>query len=595
MVSPVRRMWQGMSAQRKELALAAFTGFLASASAVALLGTSGWLISKAAEMPPVLDLSVAAVLVRTFALGRAAFRYVERLLGHDAAFRGLSSLRVQIFERLERLAPVGLQRFARGDVLSRLVGDVDAALDLPLRIVLPWVQTVLVVIGTVAFVIWLAPSSGVLMAVIAVFGVTVAPWAVGALASRAERRIAPTKARMSAAVVSALDATADLTAFDRTGDAAGHVATIDNEVTALTRRSAGALGIGSALTVAMQGAAVVGSLALAIPRVTSGELAPVWLAVAALLPLALFEVIGTLPSSALALERLRGSANRIAELEEQPDPVPEPLHPVALTAGFTGLQLTSASASWTGAQPSLDDISLQVAPGERVAIVGPSGAGKSTLVSVLCAFLGYSGSYRLNDTEVSMAAGDDVRQRIGVLAQRAHIFDTTIGENVRLGRPTVTEDDIWMALEQAQLADAVRAMPQGLDTQVGSFGTSISGGEAQRLALARFLVDPKPVLILDEPTEHLDGRTARALASTLRGIGNHFTCIEVTHRLLTLEPDDRVIVLEAGRIVADDRAAVLAERPGWFAERLSVERLEADMANLIEQLPVGVGVARNRS
>lgn len=595
MVSPIRRMWTGMGDQRRELTLAAFTGLLASASAVALLGTSAWLISMASTMPPVLDLSVAAVCVRAFALGRAVFRYAERLLGHDAAFRGLTSLRVEIFERLERLAPVGLQRFARGDVLTRLVGDVDAALDLPLRIVLPWVQTVLVAIGTVAYIAWLVPNSGLLVGVVALFGVTIAPWAVGALASRAERSIAPAKADMSAAVVSALEATADLSAFDRVADATAHVATIDDRVTALTRRSAAALGIGSMVTVALQGMAVVGSLALTIPRVTSGELQPVWLAVAALLPLALFEVIGTLPSSALALQRLRGSAQRIAELEALPDPVPEPSAPVAVPAGFEGLTLRAVSASWTGGPRSLDSISLAVAPGDRVAVVGPSGAGKSTLVSVLSAFLGYEGSYSLNGVEVSTATGDDIRQHIGVLAQRAHVFDTTIAENVGLGRPDVTEDRIWAALEQAQLADAVRAMSDGLQTQVGSFGTSISGGEAQRLALARFLVDPKPVLILDEPTEHLDGRTARALTDTIRAITRDLTCIEVTHRLTTLAAEDRVVVLDAGRIVATGTVAELADQPGWFAERLAAERLEADMADLIDRLPVGVGVRRDRS
>ena len=362
----------------------------------------------------------------------------------------------------------------------------------------------------------------------------------------------------------------------------------------MARRSAAALGIGGGVTVVLQGSAVLAALALAIPRVTAGELAPVWLAVVALVPLALFEVIGALPASALALQRLRGSAQRVAELDDLPDPVPVPTAPVALPAGFDSLRLVDLAASWDAGREVLSGVSLEVRAGERVALVGPSGSGKSTLVSVLCGFLGYQGAFTVNGVEVSSVDGDDLRHRIGVLSQRAHVFDTTIAENVRLGRPEVSEAQVWDALERAQFAAAVRAMPTGLDTEVGTFGTWLSGGEAQRLALARFLVSPPQVLIVDEPTEHLDARTAAALGDTLRQVTAGLTVIEVTHRLRTLQPDDRVLVMDAGRIVADERAGELAERPGWFAERLRVERQEADLAALIASLPVGTAVARPR-
>ncbi len=595
MVSPVRRMWRGMAEQRGELVLAGLAGLLASTAVVALLGTSAWLISRAAEAPPVLTLTVAAVMVRAFALGRAVFRYLERILGHDAAFRGLTSLRVTVFDRMERLAPVGLARFARGDMLTRLVGDVDAALDLPLRIVLPWVQAAIVAAGAVAFCLWLVPGAGALIAVVALLGLTLVPWAVGALAARAERRIAPAKAELSAAVVASLESTADLVAYDRVAAATAHVSGLDRTLTALSRRSAAALGVGGGVTVALQGIAVVGALVLAIPSVTSGRLAPVWLAVIALLPLALFEVIGTLPASALALQRLRGSAERVAALELAPDPVPEPLHPRAVPSGFAGLELRGVSAGWLGERTVLHDVHLRVEPGEHVAIVGPSGAGKSTLVAVLCGFLAYQGSYALNGVEAAEADGDALREVIGVLAQQAHVFDTTIVENIRLGRREVTDERAWQALEQAQFADAVRAMPRGLDTAVGAFGTAISGGEGQRLALARFLVDPRPVLILDEPTEHLDPRTAASLAATLEQASAGLTRIEVTHRLRTLPDDIRVVVLVDGRIAADGRVGELARQPGWFADRLADEQREHDLLALIDRLPVGRGVSRDEA
>ena len=592
MVSPVRRMWRGMADQRRELTLAGFTGTLASAAAVALLGVSGWLISTAATLPPVLTLTVASVLVRTFALSRAVFRYGERILGHDAAFRGLTSLRVAVFERMVRLAPVGLARFARGDMLNRLVADVDAALDLPLRVVLPWVQAGVVAALTVAFCAWLVPGAGVAIGIVAVVGVVMAPWLVGLLAARAERRIAPAKAELTSAVVASLDAVPDLVAFDRADEATRVMAQMDEQVTTLTRRSAAALGLGGGVTVTLQGSAVVAALALSIPAVLDGRIEGVWLTVIALLPLALFEIVGTLPGSMLALQRLRGSADRIADLEDAPDPVPVPTAPVAVPVDFTGLALRRISAGWDADRPVLQDIDLEVLPGSRIAVVGPSGSGKSTLVAVLCGFLHYRGSYRLNGVEVSDALGDEVRSQIGVLSQQAHIFDTSIEENVRLGRPAVTVEAVWDALEQAELGASVRAMPAGIATEVGSFGTAISGGEAQRLALARFLVDPRPVLVLDEPTEHLDATTAAALGRTLRTITAALTTIEITHRVSTLEPNDRVIVLDAGRIVADGTARELADGEGWFAQRLREERHEADLAQLIASLPIGQGVRR---
>lgn len=593
MVSPVRRMWRVMAAERRELVVAALVGTLASLCAVALLGTSAWLISRASQQPPVLYLSVAAVMVRAFALGRAVFRYGERMLGHDAAFRGLTSLRVAVFERMTRLAPVGLAGANRGDLLTRLMGDVDAALDLPVRVVLPWVQASAVSLAVVAFTGWLDPSAGIVVAVVAAIGLLIAPWVVGALAARAEQRMAPAKAVLSGAVVASVQSVADLVVYDRAAQATASIAGCDAQVTTLARRSAAALGFGGVVTVALQGAAVVGSLAVAIPRVIDGTLEPVWLAAVALVPLALFEVIGTLPSSALALQRLRGSAARIAELDDIPDPVHEPTHPVPLASGFTELRLQGVSAGWSDGLPVLHDIDLQLSAGERITVVGPSGAGKSTLVAVLCGFLDYRGSVLLNGIEMRTASGDAVRSIIGVLAQRAHVFDTTIRENVSLGR-ACSDDDIWAALDAAAFGDAVRTMPRRLDTAVGTFGTRISGGEAQRLALARLLVDPRQVLVLDEPTEHLDQSTGRALVRTLREVQEQRATIEITHRLRDIGPGDRVVVLQAGRVAADGTASELASRPGWFADRLADERDEDELAHLVASLPLGRGVPRSR-
>ncbi|MDI1289303.1 MAG: thiol reductant ABC exporter subunit CydC [bacterium] len=589
----MRVLARGMADQRRELAVAGLLGAIASASAVALLGASGWLISRAAEMPPVLLLGVAAVLVRTFALSRAVFRYAERLVGHDAAFRGLTGLRVTVYEHLERLAPAGLAAFGRGDLLSRLVADVDAALDLPLRVILPWAQAILVSAATVLFLAFLLPGAGLVVGLLAVCALAVIPWIVARAASSAEARLAPARADVAAAVVQVLDATADIAAFGAASSASSHVRDLDDRLTRLNSRESFALGLGGGLTILVQGVAVSASLGLGVVAVSSGRLEPVWLAVAALLPLALFDVLGGLPSSALAYQRLRGSAKRLAEVELASAPIIDPMDPVALPARFEGVELHEVSASWPTAaagSSTLRGVSLRVARGERVGIVGPSGAGKSTLAAVMMGFLPYDGIVTVSGVDARGVAGDDLRDSIGLLSQQAHMFDTTIADNVRLGNPSASDDEVADALATAQLTAWIDTLPNGTDTQVGVAGIAVSGGERQRLALARLLLARRPFVILDEPTEHLDAATAAALAVTLADALRGSTVLIVTHRLADLVDVDRIIELQDGAVTATGSHEELFRAGGWYAQQWHVESDRRQMATLLDGLPVGVAV-----
>lgn len=599
----MKQMWHAMSLQRGRLAAAAFFGVIAAASTVALLGTSGWLISYAAELPPVLSLSVAAVMVRSFALSRSVFRYLERLVGHDAAFRGLTELRVTIYERLERLAPVGLLRFGRGDLLARLVADVDAALDLPLRVVLPWVQASVVSVATVAFLAWLVPGAGLALGIVLVIGLVVVPWIVAGIAARTERRLAPTRGALSASVVSSLDGAADLLAFDAVDAALADIGRRDAELTRLARRESAGLGLGVGLSTALQGAAVVASLAAAIPAVVDGRIGPAWLAVAALLPLAAYDIVATLPTSALAYQRVRGSAARINEVLDAPEPVHDPHDASPMPRPPLPLRCRGVEASWPGGSAEasavgrpgeavLRGVDLDIAAGERVAVVGPSGAGKSTLAMVVLRFLDYSGSVQLDDRQLRDLDGDAVREEVVLLTQDAHIFDTTVRENLHLGNRRATDDDLRAVLTRVGLAGWLTHLPRGLDTDLGPYGASISGGERQRLALARLLLAERRLLVLDEPTEHLDPVAADSLTDDLLAVTAGRSTLLITHRLRGLDQVDRIVVLIAGQVRAAGTHAELVAQGGWYAQRWQAEQERGDLGELIGIIPAGSALVR---
>jgi thiol reductant ABC exporter CydC subunit len=588
----MRALWNDVASQRREIWLAAFLGFLASASAVALLGTSGWLIARAAEMPPVLTLTVAAVMVRTFALGRGLMRYLERLVGHDAAFRGLTTLRVRVYRSLESITPLGLSRFTRGDLLARLGADVDTALDLPLRVVLPWVQAGIVALATSAFVAWLLPQAGIALAILAGAAVLVWPWIVGRIVRRAEGAIAPARGALIESVVAVVDAASVLTAFGARRPATTALAVRDAQLTRAETKEAGALGVGAAVGMILQGLAVTGAIAVTVPRVVAGDIAPVWLAVIALLPLALFDVLTTVPTAAIARERVRGSAQRLEAIADAAEPVAvEPRVADVVDETFSSLVVESVNARWPGASDqALTDVTLQLRAGERILIMGPSGSGKSTLAAVIMGFLPYQGSARVNGQEISDIGSDAVCRTVGLLSQHAHVFDTSVEENVRLGRVDASLEEIWSALERAQLADWVRSLPEGIDSRVGAFGARMSGGERQRLAVARLLLADRSALVLDEPTEHLDRETSLDIEETIARETRGAAAIIISHQVV--EGVDRIIEMREGRIVAQGSHDELMALDGWYAQQVRRQREGQRMVDVMGQLPVGVAVAR---
>jgi ABC-type multidrug transport system fused ATPase/permease subunit len=291
-----------------------------------------------------------------------------------------------------------------------------------------------------------------------------------------------------------------------------------------------------------------------------------------LVPLAAVEVVAVLAQAPQDLRRVRGSAKRVVDVFDRPAPAHEPRAPAALPAPPYTLRVEGLRVHWPGAStPALDGLDLELTPGRRVAVVGPSGSGKSTLVAVLLRFLDpTAGRITLNGVDLRNLAGDDVRRVLGLCAQDAHLFDTTVRENVLLARRSATPGEVRAALAGARLLDWVDGLPDGSITAVGEHGCRVSGGQRQRIALARTLLAARPVLLLDEPTEHLDLATADALAAEL--VRAACTTLVVTHRLATLADVDEIVVLDAGRAVERGTHAGLLAAGGAYRRMWELER-----------------------
>lgn len=545
-MTPLLRVVRLAGPVRGRLALAILAGVGAAAAAVGLTATSAWLISRAAEHPPVLYLMVAIVAVRAFGVGRGALRYAERLASHDAAFRILAELRADAYRRLERLAPTGLSEYRSGDLLSRLVADIDGLADVWLRVLLPYAVAGIVGGGAVLLVAALVPAAGAGLAVTLLIVAAGAPLAAGLVARRAERRIAPARGHLATAAVELLRGAPELVVAGAAERRLADLAQLDGRVREAEARSAAGSGVGAGVTSLAGGVAVWFALASGIVAVRVGSLGGVALAVVVLTPIAVHELVAGLAPAAQQLPRLGVAAARVAEVLDRRDPVTEPARPAALPAGPYGLRIRGLRARYLADGPDiLGGVDLDLRAGERALVSGPSGAGKSTLAAVLLRFLDPSGgTIELvgsdGSMEITHLAGDDVRRIVGLCAQDAHVFDTTIAENVRLARPAATDEELWSALRAARLADWVESLPDGLETSVGEHGARLSGGQRQRLGLARALLADWPVIIFDEPTEHLDESAAVQLTVDLLAAAAGRTAIFITHRpelMAALAPD----------------------------------------------------------
>ena len=558
-MTTVRRLFGLMAAHRRWIAIGALLGFLAVGSNVALMAMSAYLISKAALVSNVAEVALAITAVRVLAIARAAFRYLERYVTHRATFAILADLRVWFFASIEPLAPARLSGRRSGDLLARIVADIETLEDFYVRVIVPPVVAVLVTAVASLLLGIFDPVLG--FALLAFLGFTgiILPLVSRWLSRRPAMALVATRAELSATLVDEISGIADLVALDRAADHRERVL----ELGLATDRAMAELAVvragGAALAATFASLAAVTVLAIGVQLVGAGRLEGVYLALVPLVALASFEVIGPLAQAFQLQDANEAAARRLFDLTDASPEVVDPpttTGPGPIPDGH-GIEFRDVRFRYAPDEPAaLDGCSFALDSGASLAIVGPSGAGKSTLVNLLLRFWDPAeGEILIGGHDIRGYRADDVRRMLGVVAQDVHLFNATIRDNLAVADPDVTDERIVEACRLAQVHETIMALPSGYETRVGENGLLLSGGERQRLAIARAIIKDAPILILDEATANLDVETERDLMASLESFIIGRTTLVISHRAGVAEGMDRTVTMVAGRALAPSSRA----------------------------------------
>lgn len=524
--APLRRAERALAIPPARLLAAVLAAVATLGSAFALAAVSAYLVTRAWTMPPVLDLTVAVVMVRALGVSRGVFRWLERMLTHDVALRGVVSLRTSLFTALASRTDDALTRLRRGELLSRLGDDAQELGDHVIKAIVPaLVAAVMLVVVLATFAPLSLPATAAMALSLLVASIA-APWFAHRAAMLTEQAVLTTRGDVTARSLEILDDATSLRVEGRLDPALARLAAAQSAHDAAIDRAARPAALAAAAVPASMVLAVTGSLLAAGAAWTAGDLSAGQIGVLLLLPLSSFEAATALPAAATQHARSRAAAERLDALIGEGDgSAPVPAERPA-TANLTARDLT---AGWSPDAPCVRGLDLDLAPGSRLAVVGPSGSGKSTLLATLAGLLAPLGG------EVSTDAAS-LREAVTMFAEDGHVFATTLRENLRVVRGDLTDEEALAALSAVGLDDWLATLPHGLGTMLGPDGTTVSGGERRRLLLARAVVRRGPVLLLDEPTEHLDSARGDALLTALLTPGDESlvpassTVVVVTHR-----------------------------------------------------------------
>lgn len=535
--------------------LSMLVSLVATLANVGLMAVSGWFITAmaAAGLTGVaMNYFTPAAIIRGLAILRTGGRYIDRVVGHEATLRLLADTRAHLFGRMVPLAPAALDDLRSGDLLARLKADIDRLELTFLRLLSP-LAVALLTLTAVGLVLFLrdGPLSAGVLAVLIGCGL-LAPVLAAVAAAGPGRALTARSADLRQLVVDDLSGLMPLIAA---GAFAGHRARLVEAMTSLVRAErqlARRAAFGQALGRLSGDLALIVALAIGVPLVAAGRMAGPDLAMAALLSLSAAEVFMGLPAAFLGVSSTLASARRLFAILDRQPPVTDAPRPKSLPEG-RDLRLDGVTLRYPGGiRPALDAVSLDIPFGSHVALVGESGAGKSSIATLLVRLRDPDvGGIWLGGVPLTDLALADVRRTVGVVPQKPHLFTLTLEENLRLGRPSATADELAAAIEVAGLSDFVARLPQGLVTPVGVAGTTLSGGEARRVAIARLLLLEPDILILDEPGEGLDPETEATVLNRVLDRMAGRTVILVTHARAALHRMDRIVEIDSGRIIAN--------------------------------------------
>jgi ATP-binding cassette subfamily C protein CydC len=539
-MNPVLRILLVWRAQAAWLLLGALLALGALGAGAALMGASGRYIG--------LSLLGAAVLVpvalQVTGIARVVLRYLERVITHEATFRALAGLRVWLFTGLTKNAAGGLGFRRAGDTLARLVNDVDALDGLYLRIAVPVLGAILLV-PILAMLLWHELSLALLVLLPFGFVAFYLPILAARAAAQNSGQAGLAMSGLRNAVLDAISGLREVKIFAAEGRMLAAVQSREAALLAAQRELATRI----ATLNAMAFITAQAGLLLAILLGLAG--APVAAIIAVFVLTIAFEAVLGLPRAGLLYGQASAAAARVVAAAQAPPPVPAPAHPALMPAG-NAIAFEHVSFRYGPEHPFVfQNLSLQLPVGSRTAILGPSGAGKSTIAALLLKLIApVTGEIRLGTVDLAALPAEAVRHRIAYLGQTTHLFADTIANNLRLGDPTADDATLWAALEAAQLADAVHALPEGLNTWLGEGGQNLSGGQGRRLALARTLLSDAPILLLDEPCAGLDAATEMEFFKVLNTAVTGRTVLLIAHRLTGAEQLDRIWRLTAGTLMA---------------------------------------------
>ncbi len=557
------------------VALAILLGSITIASNMLLLSMAAYLISDAALVSLMISLTLPSYIVRAMGVVRPLSRYFERVISHDVTFRLLTQIRVQVYTALEPLLPAQKLNFRSGDMLTRLISDVDELQNVYLQGISPLAIWLLVTGLTYSIFMIFSPLLAWVALTFLVLAGIVVPLLTGLLTRRLGRRRIAARAELKAHLVDGIQGMQDLLTCGSPATQSQKIAGLDSVLGRVQRRMATVSGLQLALNDALMQSALWVLLVLAIPLVVTKTISGVYLAFLALLILASFEAVVPLAqavqllgSTLAAGERLFSVIDTVPQVVDHAGPLPAPEKLPVHTLEFEHVSFAYSPNEGN----VLDDISFSLSPGKRIAIVGPSGAGKSTLVSLALRFWDPTcGSIRLDGQDIRKYALDDLRSIFGVVAQDTYLFNDTLRNNLLLARPEASGDELACVLEQAGLSEMVRQLPRGLETWIGEQGLRLSGGERQRLSVARALLKDAPFLLLDEVTANLDPLTEHALLAVLNTLMQDRITLIITHRLLALESMDEILVLDQGCICQRGTHEELARADGLYRSMLAVQ------------------------